>query len=361
MFSRYRVLYIVTGAVILWFSVGALITGNKQEKTRQSLSTQEMASQVPLQVKKSIAQEKSQKFLFYGYTEANAKLLLKAEVSGRIEDILVSSGTAVTEGTPLVRIALGSLQEKVASTKAKIEELQYTYEGEKKLVHQNFRSKISVAQIHSQLKQAEQAYKQALLDLHNTTPAAPFSGVLESYAIDLGSYVRPGDPIATFMDLDPLQVIIDVSEQEYTHMYVGQSASVTLANGQKYPGKINYIARLANDKTRTFTVKIGIDNPNNIIPSGLSCEVLIKSKPVHAHGIPAHILTLDDAGDIGVKILAEKNLVRFYPVKVLHSSGKYMWVTGLPSEVLLITQGQELVRPHERILDASIQEEEKAT
>jgi membrane fusion protein, multidrug efflux system len=62
-----------------------------------------------------------------------------------------------------------------------------------------------------------------------------------------------------------------------------------------------------------------------------------------AHFLSPSVLTLDDAGVVGVKAVGKENQVIFYPVEVIRSEVGGLWLTGLPSEIRVIARGQGFV------------------
>jgi multidrug efflux system membrane fusion protein len=54
-------------------------------------------------------------------------------------------------------------------------------------------------------------------------------------------------------------------------------------------------------------------------------------------------LTLNDAGELGVRYVDTNETVHFAPVTILRDSKDGVWVTGLPDQIRLITIGQEYV------------------
>lgn len=55
------------------------------------------------------------------------------------------------------------------------------------------------------------------------------------------------------------------------------------------------------------------------------------------------ILTLNDAGEIGVRVLDDGDKVRFVPVTILGGDDKGVWLAGLPDKVRVIVAGQDYV------------------
>jgi multidrug efflux system membrane fusion protein len=59
--------------------------------------------------------------------------------------------------------------------------------------------------------------------------------------------------------------------------------------------------------------------------------------------MPASALTLDNDGNIGVRVVGEGDIARFLPVGILRDTIDGIWVTGLPETVDVIVVGQEYV------------------
>ncbi len=62
------------------------------------------------------------------------------------------------------------------------------------------------------------------------------------------------------------------------------------------------------------------------------------------HKISPSLLSLNDDGVLGVKIVDKDNITRFIPIKIISEENKLMLIEGLNDEVTLITVGHEFVR-----------------
>ena len=56
------------------------------------------------------------------------------------------------------------------------------------------------------------------------------------------------------------------------------------------------------------------------------------------------MLTLDDAGRVGVRSVDRSGRVRFLAAEVIGDAADGVWLAGLPEQLTLITVGQEFVR-----------------
>ena len=63
---------------------------------------------------------------------------------------------------------------------------------------------------------------------------------------------------------------------------------------------------------------------------------------VKAHLIPSYLLSLNDEGELGIKIV-ENDVVKFLLIQIIEDGLDGLWVSGLPDKVTIITVGQEYV------------------
>ncbi len=104
------------------------------------------------------------------------------------------------------------------------------------------------------------------------------------------------------------------------------------------------MASQADEQTRTFEVELDLANPDGRLAAGVSAEIRIDVERVPAHRVSPSVLVLSDTGELGVKTVGRDDLVAFMPVEIARAEGGDVWLTGLPSEVRVISVGQGFVR-----------------
>jgi multidrug efflux system membrane fusion protein len=68
-----------------------------------------------------------------------------------------------------------------------------------------------------------------------------------------------------------------------------------------------------------------------------------------AQKVSPALFALDDAGNVGVRIVNDDRRVEYHPVQIVRDDVDGVWVTGLPEVTTLITVGQELVIPGQEV------------
>jgi len=182
-----------------------------------------------------------------------------------------------------------------------------------------------------------------VLNLARTQITAPFDGVVEDLHLDEGDYAMPGDACATLIDLDPMLVAAQVTEEQVEYLQLGSLVKGSTRIGRPLEGELSFIGNQSDPVTRTYTVEITVDNEDYGLRSGLTVSLRVMLDEVKAHGIAPSLLTLNEQGEMGVRLIDASNRVVFSAVKIIEDGPDGMWVTGLPDTAALITVGQEYV------------------
>lgn len=168
--------------------------------------------------------------------------------------------------------------------------------------------------------------------------------------MEAGDYVMEGDPVAVMVSLDPIVFAGQVTEQEVVELSRGSQAEARLLGGETITGTLTYIARTADASTRTYRIEVEAPNPDTAIPDGLTARLSLPLEHRMGHKVSPSVLSLNDAGEVGVKVVDEDNRVRFLPVTILGDTADGIWLGDLPTEIALITVGHDFVVPGEHVV-----------
>ena len=290
-----------------------------------------------------IGSERPRHVVVTGRTNAIKDAEIKAETSGQVIARPARKGSVVEKGTVLLRLAMDDRQARLDDARARLEEGQITFNASKDLQRKQFESQIKLAQSKASLASAKAALAAIELDVARTEIRAPIDGFIETLLPGPGDYVEAGEMVAMVVDLDPIRVIVNVTERDVADIKVDDLATVKLPNGREIGGTVHYVSRVANDITRTFRIDIWVDNPDTTIPAGLTAEVLLTAGARIAHKVPSSALTLNGEGALGVRTVNASDIVEFHKVTLIEDTPDGTWVAGLPNQVRVIIVGQEFV------------------
>jgi multidrug efflux system membrane fusion protein len=280
-----------------------------------------------------------------GRTIADRKVVVRSELDGIVEEVMVDRGERVAAGTVLARLEVDDREAALAQARAQLAAAELEYNAAAQLSERGYRAETDVARALAALDAARAAVRLAELRLDDLEIRAPFDGIVDSREIEVGDYVKSGDPAAMLIDLDPLRVAGQISERHLGAIRPGSAATVRLMGDRAVEGTVGYVASVADDQTRTFTVEVDVPNPEMAVIEGLTAELHLPLREVMAHRMTPANLHLADSGRIGVLSVDETDHVAFLPVQIIGGGSDSVWLAGLPDRVTVITVGQGFVQP----------------
>ena len=297
----------------------------------------------------------TQQIRIRGRTQAFRHVMVRAEEPGKLISEPVARGTRVSQGDVLCELAIDARDANLSESLSRLEQTQFEYKASLDLQKRGLQSDVIVAQQKAAVSAAEAAMSRAELALARTKILAPFDGVVETRSVELGDLLNVGAVCASVLDDSPMLLVGLVPEQNITALEVGSLVEAELVTGMRIGGHVIYLARAADTSSRSYRieVEVEVDNSNTSIREGITAELLVDAQDLRAHQIPSSALTLDDTGEIGVKILDRNNVVQFQGVNIIGDSRNRLnsgvWVTGLSGTTTLVTTGQEIVFPGQRV------------
>ncbi len=329
-------------AVVLWMASGA--AQEPAGETPQVAAEPQGKPQPKVRVRTQAAEEITRYVTLYGRTAPARVVELKSETSGKVVKLGAQRGERVRKGEMLVRLDERDRSARLEQARALVRQRELEYEARHQLQPEGYVSDSQMAEAVANLESARAELKRAELDLEYMLIRAPFDGALHERMVEVGDYLASGDPVATFVEDGLLIVTGSVSEQDVHAVTVGSVGEADLITGQTVQGRIRYVAPVAAESTRTFTVELEVDNSDGRIPAGVTAELRLPVGTIYAQKVAPSLLTLDDAGNLGVKTVDETGRVIFHPADIAQSSNEGVWLAGLPEEATIITVGQGFVK-----------------
>jgi multidrug efflux system membrane fusion protein len=345
-FRNYRSWLVSAGIVVavsLWLISGQFSDEDGAPAQTGAVVAASASANDAVRVRTQSAERVLRTITVNGKTAPARVVHLAAETDGRIEYIGADRGANVDRGGIIVRLDTRDREARLAQAQATVKQREVEYDGRLKLKSQSYVSEAQLQEAVALLEAAKAELTRAELDLTYMNIRAPFGGALQARSVEVGDFVKRGDPIATYVDNRTIVVSANLSEFDAHYVDVGDTAMAKLATGESVKGRIRYVAPVADEATRTFTVELEIDNSDGALRIGGTAELRIPAEEVLAHRVSPSLLTLDDAGNVGVKIINEDGRVEFVVADIALSSSDGMWLTGLPESATIITVGQGYV------------------
>ena len=144
----------------------------------------------------------------------------------------------------------------------------------------------------NRVREREAALAQAQQRLQDTSVRAPFSGVITNKFLNSGDYVRRADEVLEITDLSSLEAEMKAPERYTSLLKVGIPVTVGIETLLiEREGHVIAVNEAIDLDTRSFLVKVRIDNSDHSIKAGTFCTGVFQLPPVKdALSIPAAAL-----------------------------------------------------------------------
>lgn len=148
----------------------------------------------------------------------------------------------------------------------------------------------SVLQARAGLETARQA-------LEDCTVTAPYAGFVTGKFREQGEYVRRGEIVVEIMDLSTLEAEVSLPERYFDSVTSGSPVRIEVGCvDMEVEGKVVAVNPKIDPNTRTFLIKVRVDNREERLKAGLFCSGLLRLQSVTgAVSVPA-VSVLNDEG-----------------------------------------------------------------
>ncbi|MBB5720820.1 multidrug efflux system membrane fusion protein [Loktanella ponticola] len=335
--------------IVGWMGSGFIIPSD----TEDEVVTREDPKPLAVGVSASASETVTQFYEAEGQALPDRDTMMRAETTGDISEVVVKKGQNVEAGDVIARFDPTGNNAEIARANEELARTLRDFENAKQLRERGVGTADRVSETQAayvtaqaQVTSVEEAAKSLVI-------TAPFAGRIETLNLDAGEFVSAGTEVGRLVDITPLTVAIQVPQQSLTLLSVGQPATVNFITGEEREGIVTFVGSSAAAETRTFLTEVEVENADGAIPAGISAEVVIPTGEITAHFLSPSIVSLNTAGDLGVKTVNADNVVEFYPIQVVKAQIDGIWVTGLPEAVDVITVGQGFVNEGETVAPAT--------
>ena len=258
----------------------ALLISCSGKKEQAATATEEL----PLVTIEKVTEEDVPQIVSYTATVEPFKTNnISASSANRIKSILVDVGSTVAAGqTVAVLDAVYIDQQEI-----RIANMKREYDRAVELLNIGGGTQQSVDQLKTEYDAAVRSLKNMK---ENVKLISPISGVVTARNYD------PGDmtgqlPILTVEQQNPVKVMVNISEQDYTKVKKGMKVKVTLDvyGDEEFEGTVYLVHPTVDSSTRTFTVEVTLPNSNSRIRTGMFARVEFN------YGTMRHVVVPDRA------------------------------------------------------------------
>ncbi len=271
--------------------IAFIVVSCKNESTQNQDSTKKIA--VKTQKVEFISINKSLKIS--GNIDGNKTVRTGFLVAGKINYIAAQEGETIEKGELLASLDPESYEIALEMADANLSQMQDDFNRIKELYDRNSVTESDYVKITNGLRVAKAQRRFRAKDLEDTKLYSPIKGVMLKRGVEVGEIIDKGMQIFGVSDIYKVKVIASVPEMELRHVKKGRMADVYIPSlDSTFIGEIIEIGTLADPATRTFNIKIELNNPELLIRPGMTAEVNIQTADVDNRiCIPANAVLRD--------------------------------------------------------------------
>jgi len=285
-----------------------------------------------------------------------------AEIGGIVEHIDIKEGARVNKGQTLVKLNNDLRQTTLAGTRANYEQTLIELEKSRKdlkriaalyekksvaetLYDDNFYRVLSMEKKSLSLKAT---LSRQQLELKKTTIKAPFDGLIQSKLTEQGEWVSGGGQVAVIADDRDLEAHIEVSQKLLGYLQADKPINVTCAGTTYRASFINFIPR-GDIATRTFTVKLKLDNATGLI-AGMEAKAQLPNGPKIGGLLVPRDAVINQFGR-NIIFIADNGIAKMIPVQIRGYQGMQVSVENqaLTAGAQVVVKGSERIRDGQAI------------
>ncbi len=218
-----------------------------------------------------------------GQVRSDGEALLKAEVAGTVEKVLVHPGDRVKRGAPLVILDPRPFDLAVQEAEAAVDESQVRYQDAVApdsivLGRPPSPDQRRIALIRSGLMTARVRLERAKLERERATIVAPYDGMVDRVDVSMGERVAAGGNITRVVNLNALRIEASVLEHDLPLIKEGGSAVVTSAAApdMAVTGRITAVLPVIDSTTRSGRAYVRLTGGGALRP-GMYADVRLEA------------------------------------------------------------------------------------
>jgi len=262
-----------------------------------------------------------------------------AEVNGRIEEVNFEEGHRIKAGKVLVTLNADLLWKTLQGTKASYEQALSELEKAKsdfQRFENLYRRQVVPEQVYDEhrfrvdgLEKKAASLKADVerleIELQKKTIRAPFDGVVIKKFVDRGEWLSPGSTVATLARDEIVDILVNVPEEVMRFIRSGIEVRVR-AGGKETRGKVFAIIPQGDISTRTFPVKIRMNNTHSLV-EGMEARVSLPTNNRRKTLVIPRDAVLNLFGQNVVFAIVDSKAHRI-PVRVIGYQGNQAGVEG---------------------------------
>jgi len=365
--KRLRISALLLSFAILFSHLGCG-AGEETGKRDTSLTKEEALQPKGVSVAEIGRRDFDRSVRFTGTLQPENHAGLRALAEGTIDRFPVEIGDQLEKGQLLFEVRLVDYELRVRQARSAIRVAEATEQTYRVSVEDAEREKLRMENLHKEgsateqmrdragteharavalLEQAKATVVQAQVGLdtarqalEDCTVTAPYAGFVTGKFREQGEYVRRGEVIVEVMDLSSLEAEVALPERYFEGVAPGASVPIEVGSmAMQVKGEVVAVNPKIDPQTRTFLIKVRVDNQEGRLKAGLFCSGLLNLPSVREGVAAPSAAVLNDEGRSYVWV-AKTGTVKRRVIQIGATADGFVEVTdGLETGEKVVVEG----------------------
>lgn len=299
--------------------------------------------------------------------EPEKMVSINALVSERIVKFPWKDGDFIKKGQVVAKVRGDNAAQALAQMQAELESLDAQIDHQKSEVAragQLLEKKVMTRQAYDQLtsgvrvaeakrKSVEAAISQTRIAAGHAIIRAPISGIIANKRVNEGDLAAPQIPLCNIMTVDPVKVVLRLTERDAAAVALDQSIDIELDAypNRTFSGRISKILPYMDPATRTNEAEVLLPNPvhpatgQRLLKPGMfgRAKIVAEERP-GAVVLPERALLMtddEDRGEMTAFVVDKDGVARKRTVKVGIRDGERVEIlSGIEEKERVVVRGQ---------------------
>jgi membrane fusion protein, multidrug efflux system len=308
-----------------------------------------------------------------GRAEAFQVADIRPQVNGIIREITFKEGGEVKKGDVLYQIddaayraAVEQAQAAISKAQASVPSAQSNFDRYQRLVGSGAtqiefeNARTALAQANAEVEAAKAALTVSQIDLDHTRITAPFDGVIDQTAYNIGNVIAANQSTAltTVRQLDPIYISLTESSTNLLKLrdaiadgqVKGENTNVAfrliLEDGREYDqkGKLDMSKQVVSETTGTFIIRVVFPNPDRVVLPGMYVRATVELGSEPGYALPQLATTRDANGRLVAQFVSAEGKVESRTFEnATPSNNSWLVTQGIKDGDQLIVSGLQSI------------------
>ena len=321
-----------------------LIASCQSINNKQDIKTKAEKLKLKTESVKLVSNELELKYS--GSIEAWKTIPISFQTSGTVKQIFVKEGQAVKKNQLLASLDRSDATSSYNIALAKLKQAEDAYNRLKPVYQQGSLPEIKWVELQTNLTQARSMAQISKSNLNKCALLAPINGFVGKRNIEPGMSAIQMNSAFEIIKINTVFIKVSVPENEIGSIKKGQKANITVSalNNREFTGYVDNLGIVANRFSRTYDVKILVNNTELKLKPGMVCDVRLHAGIEQEQLlVSAKSVDVDEKGEAFVYVLKSNTKeVTKTPVSIGKYRNNFVEIkSGLAEGDLVIKEGQQ--------------------